>query len=339
MTMPSRWISSLVAGCWLVFVSSPVHGDDRIIDHEQPLMMGEGAAPTADTLDYQLWDAPGRSGESPTIVDQRETGRFIISRTNSDTWSVNERFSHLGIGEPIAVPLTNDTVPQDLWSVETGAAYNHLYNNGRQLGLNFSVGSDSDHPFYSIHETVFRVGANYRLPSGDHNAWLFFVNYSNNRYFLNNIPLPGVGYYFQACDNRLQGLIGFPFAALRYKPTPDWNAQLSIFGPRNVNAEIGRTIYGPLKAYTAFQWGFQEWFIADRQDYSDRLFYDRKRAALGLRSPLPGGFLFDVSGGRQFDQRFFVNDDSTYKDVPTEGLPAAWFVQTKLSYRFAVVQN
>ena len=71
---------------------------------------------------------------------------------------------------------------------------------------------------------------------------------------------------------------------------------MSIFGPRNVNAGDRTQNLWPLKAYTAFQWGFQEWFIADRPDYSNRLFYDRKRAALGLRSPLPGGFCSTCPG-------------------------------------------
>ena len=337
--MRNKLITSFVLGSIFCCLSSLGYADDRGLDRESPLMMGEGTAPSSDSVDYQLYDSPGRSGASPTMLDQRETGRFIISKTASDTWSVNERFSHLGIGEPIAIPQTNNTVPQDLWSIESGAAYHHLFSSGRQLGLNFGVGSDSDHPFYSLHETVFRVGANYRLPSGNHNAWIFSLNYSNNRHFFNGIPLPGVGYYFQAYDNRLQGIVGFPYVLLRYRPTPDWNAQFSIFGPRNVNAEIGRRIYGPLRAYTAFQWGSQEWLIADRQDYSNRLVFDRKRAALGLRTNLPYGLALDVSGGRQFDQRFFVNSSSSYSSVPTAGLSPNWFLQTKLSYRFAIHED
>jgi len=331
--MRLRLISILLLGSGIALSPWLIYADDRGVDREPPLMMGEGAAPTASALDYQMWGSPSESGGSPTMVDQRETGRFIVSKTASDTWSVNERFSHLGIGEPIMIPQINTAVPQDLWSIETGAGYNHLFNNGRTLGLNFTVGSDSDHPFYSIHETVFRGLASYRVPSGDHNAWLFSLSYSNNRHFFNGIPLPGVGYYFEAYDDRLQGLVGFPYIALRYRPTPNWSAQLSIFGPRNVNAEISRKLYGPLRGYTAFQWASQEWLIADRQDYSNRLFFDKKRASLGLRSPLPYGFLLDVSGGRQFDQRFFVNDSSSYSSVPTAGLPPSWFVQTRLSYR------
>ncbi len=331
-----KLIASVLLGSLGVCLSALGYADDRGLDRASPLMIGEGMVPSGDSVDYQLYDSPGRSGASPTMLDQRETGRFVVSKTASDTWSLSERFGHLGIGEPIAIPQTNTAVPQDLWSVESGVAYNHLLNSGRQWGLNFNVGSDSDHPFYSLHETVFRGGLYYRVPSGVHNAWLFSLTYSNNRHFFNGIPLPGIGYYFQAYDDRLQGVVGFPFIALRYRPTPDWNAQLSIFGPRNVNAEIGRKVYGPLRVYTAFQWGSQEWLIADRQDYSNRLVFDRKRAALGLRSPLPYGLVLDVSGGRQFDQRFFVNDSSSYSSVPTAGLSPTWFVQTKLSYRFAV---
>ena len=334
--MRHKRVVGILLGALCVSLLSSAYADDRGLDRTSPLMIGEGMAPSENAVDYQLVDSPGRSGASPTMLDQRETGRFIVSKTASDTWSVSERFGHLGIGEPIAIPETNTMVPQDLWSVETGAAYSHLFASGRALGLNFGIGSDSDHPFYSIHETIFRGGASYRLPSGEHNAWIFSLNYSNNRHFFNGIPLPGIGYYFQAYENRLQGIVGFPFIALRYKPAPDWIAQLSIFGPRNVNAEIGRKIYGPLRAYTAFQWGSQEWLLADRQDYSNRLVFDRKRAALGLRANLSHGLGLDVSGGRQFDQRFFVNNSSSYSSVPTAGLSPTWFVQTKLSYRFAI---
>jgi hypothetical protein len=196
------------------------------------------------------------------------------------------------------------------------------------------LGSDSDELFHSIHETTIRAGADYRLPAGVHNAWLFSLNYSNNRHFLNGIPLPGIGYYFEALDRRLQGLVGFPFLALRYRPTEDWTARLSLFGPRNLNVEIGRRLIRSIRAYTAFLWGSQEWEIANRQDTSNRLFFVRKRAAVGLRSPLPHGFILDVSGGREFDRRFFENDSSSYSSVPTIGLAPAWYGETRISWRF-----
>ena len=84
-----RRIALVILG---VCASSIGFADDRGQDRESPLMIGEGAAPTADAVDYQVYGSPGQSGGTPTMVDQRETGRFIVSKTASDTWSVSERF-------------------------------------------------------------------------------------------------------------------------------------------------------------------------------------------------------------------------------------------------------
>jgi|GEM_PF-1258306 hypothetical protein len=357
-SIPSRFtLSFLLGGLLLCLPSSGFAQEDRGADRTLPLALGEGLLPATNALEYSLTDIPGSSGGAPAIVDQRESGRFIVSKTASDIWNVSERFSHLGVGDDIVIP-SGMMVPGDLWSVEGGGGYNHYFSNGQSLGLNLDAGSDSDHPFYSIHETVFRGSITYRLPSatessadarqgfsggripsGAHNAWLFSVSYSNNRHFANNFPLPGVGYYFLAFNNRLEGLVGFPYIALHYRPAPGWNAQFSIFGPRNVNLEIGRKLNKFLRAYTAFQWQSQEWLIADRQNYDDRLFFDKKRVALGLRSPLPHRMAIDLSGGRQFDQRFFVNNTSSVQDVSFAGLTPAWFMEIKLSYRFVVPQE
>ena len=301
---------------------------------ESAFLAGESGYIGGNLLDYQFHDAPGSSGPSPAMTDDREMGRFIVSKSETDTWSVNERLGLFHVSPLGPIPGTTDTMPENLWSVNAGGAYAHRLEGGKSWGLNFGIGSDSDNLFNSIHETTFRAGANYRLPSGAHNAWLFSLNYSNNRHFFNGIPLPGVGYYFEALDRKLQGLVGFPFLALRYRPTEDWTGRIALFGPRNFNAEVSRRLIGRIHAYTAFLWGSQEWELANRQDTSNRLFFDRKRIALGVRSPLPYGLALDVSGGREFDRRFFENDSSSYKDVPTIGLAPAWYAETRISWRF-----
>src|ERR1035438_2980451 len=126
MVMRHKWIAFAAVGSFCFCLSSTGHADDRGLDRTSPLMMGEGGAPPSDTVDYQMVDSPGRAGASPTMLDQRETGRFIVSKSTSDTWSVTERLGHLGIGQAIAIPQSNDRVPQDLWSIESGVAYNRL---------------------------------------------------------------------------------------------------------------------------------------------------------------------------------------------------------------------
>jgi hypothetical protein len=285
------------------------------------------------SLDYSLSVVPGQSNGGPAMVDNTENARLIVAKTEKDTWSVSQRFGVFTVGDSLSIPGVQ-TVPNDLYTLEVGGGYSHKLGDRRDFSLNMSVGSDSDRLFNSIHETVFRGTASYRMPSGAENAWMFFLSYSNNRHFLNNIPLPGVAYAFKCDDKHLDGIVGFPFLALRWKPTVDWTGQLSLFGPRNLTTEVSRRVTASLRAYGVFQWNSQEWMTINRGDNSNRLFFDRKKVGLGLRSPLPHGLLVDVSGGRQFDQHFFINDASSYKDVPTAGLPPAWYIDVRLGWRW-----
>ncbi len=297
-----------------------------------------GISAQGNSLDYSLNVVPGQSNGGPAMVDNRENARFVVAKTDKDTWSVNQRFGVFTVGDSLSIPGVA-TVPGDLYTLEMGGGYSHRLGAGREIGLNANVGSDSDRLFNSIHETAFRVTASYRLPSREKNAWLFFLNYSNNRHFLNNVPLPGVAYSFVSERAHLDGMIGFPFLALRWQPTEDWTGQLSLFGPRNLTAEVSRRVAATLRGYSLFQWGSPEWMTINRSDTSNRLFFDRKKVGLGLRSPLPYGLLVDVSGGRQFDQHFFINDSSSYKDVPTAGLPPAWYIDIRLAWRFGAASK
>ena len=72
------------------------------------------------------------------------------------------------------------------------AAGTRSLGDRRGWGAGASVGSASDVPFHSIHETIFSAAARYEIPSKERNSWVFLLNYSNNRTFLNNVPLPGV---------------------------------------------------------------------------------------------------------------------------------------------------
>src|SRR4029077_5173237 len=175
---------------------------------------------------------------TPIITEHRENGQFIVSKNEKETWTVRERFSVLHLSAPVVIPQTNLSIPTQLWSLEGGFGYGRHLANGRSLGASYMTGSDSDRLFYTIHEPVFQANVSYRIPSGDRNAWLLFLSYSNNRHFLNNIPLPGFGYYFALPNRHLKGIIGFPFASLLYTPVERWSATASIFGPRRLRTEM-----------------------------------------------------------------------------------------------------
>jgi len=64
--------------------------------------------------------------------------------------------------------------------------------------------------------------------SAARNSWLLALSYSNNRPYLNNIPLPGFAYIIRG--DRFNAMIGFPFISADYRPDPDWDFRFSIAG-------------------------------------------------------------------------------------------------------------
>jgi hypothetical protein len=272
-------------------------------------------------------------------MENNEEGRVVVSTTPASIWSVHERFGHLGINAPIQIPQTGVAVPQSLWSLEGATRYGRRLDGDRSCGISLSVGSDSDRLFHSIHETIMQASADYRIPSGERNGWLFFLGYSNNRYFLNGVPLPGVSYMFRSESGKVQGIVGFPFFSLRYSPVPIWDARLSAFGPRRLNMDVGRRMRGMTRVHAGFDWGGQTWLRAGRTDNASRLSFERKRLYAGVETPLPYRMSLALSGGREFDRRFFETASAFSTGGATATLSPAWYLEAEVSWRFGAGGN
>ena len=294
------------------------------------MMPGPGGS--GDFMRYHFENAFGGAG-APAIIDHRLDMGIVVSSSTNDSWSVNERLGHFGLNAPVQISNGGPTVPQSLWTEQSGVQYARQMDGGRAWGASARVGSDSDRLFNSIHETALSLSVDAKVPSGERNAWMFFLNYSNNRYFLSGVPIPGVGYQFQTESGRLRGIVGFPFAALFWTPAPRWDARLSVFGPRRINADAGYRIAGPLRLHGGFDWGGQTWLRAGRADNADTLNFERKRLYAGIEAPLPLRLMLDLSGGRQFDQLFY-EDHAFSPNWPKATLRPDWYFSSALTWRF-----
>jgi hypothetical protein len=222
-------------------------------------------------------------------------------------------------------------VPRDLWDVETGAAYRRRLGARREWGTSAGIGSASDHPFHSGRELSLRATASCRLPSRERDSWILFLSFSNNRSFANNIPLPGAAYQLSVPDRGLDLLLGLPFLAANYRPSPDWAGRAALFGPDNLSAEWAWLGRRPWQVYAGFDWSQREWLRADRAARSDRLFYDSKKWSLGTR--LAGRRLrLDVSAGYESGRRFYEGLRAHSAGVPAAELKAAWGLGLKAGF-------
>jgi len=293
-----------------------------------------GAQPPGDSVEYQVHEAPAPRSPDPAILENHVRGSFLAHKTSSGAWSIQQSagWFHLS-GTPLISP-TGPAVPRDLWDIETGARYRHRLGERREWGLSASVGSASDDPFHSINETTFRVTGTYRIPSRRSNSWLFFLAYSNNRHFANRVPLPGAAYLLHAPDQGLDAVVGLPFLALNYRPTPDWSGRLRIFGPDNISAEWGYLGWKPLETYSGYDWSQRQWLRAGRADNSQRLFFDEKKWSLGVRFPVGHELHADLAALYEFDRRFYESVRAVHGGIPEADLNATWSFQAKLSAKW-----
>lgn len=227
------------------------------------------------------------------------------------------------------LPKANTVLPNRLYDLNIGPAYRYQFANGWTGGIAFMLGSASDKMFHSKDEFAFRADVYLRIPTVNKNAWVIFVDYSNNREYLRNIPIPGAGYWYEP-STKMQAFIGLPVAMLNYKLTEnltfesyyimvtDVKAKLSYTlipsFRANQNAQTDQFMAGKLTLYGEFQWNNELYTRADRERKKDRLFYYEKLLSAGINFRPFKYLSIDLSAGYCFDNFFFEGDDYNKKE-------------------------
>jgi len=204
-------------------------------------------------------------------------------------------------------PFRRDDFPDHLWDLRLDGTYRHKLDNGWIAGGHLSLGSPSDKPFASLDEVAVSASGFLRIPDGERNAWVFFLNYASNREFCPHIPLPGVAYQFEP-DENFSALLGLPYTSLRWKPIDTVIVDASYFIPRTVRTRVSYLPVETVRLYVGYDWTNQRYLRHDRQDDDDRLFYYEQRVKGGVRWDLTEWLYVDLNGGYAFDRMFFEGE-------------------------------
>jgi hypothetical protein len=192
------------------------------------------------------------------------------------------------------------------------------------------VGSASDQPFNNLNDMFVGVNAFLRVPSGEHNAWLFSLTYSP----LGEItfPIPMVAFLWRPSD-QFQANIGLPFA-LVYRPTEDWSFDFSYMLLRTVHARALYRLTPKVRLYTAFDWSNESYFLADRIDVNNRFYYYDMTLSAGALFPVARQLLFDVSAGYVFSRYYFQNHNSNDSNFDRVDVGAGPVLGVRAGMRF-----
>jgi hypothetical protein len=250
-------------------------------------------------------DQPGRR-----LNMEEHDLRFSAPIVQDETreWSLSAGLRVLDLHTGARLPDTAETFPDALYDVRVGTTYRFRLRDSWLAGMNLTVGSPSDRPFHSADEWSVQAAGFLKVPHGEHGAWVFLLQYANQREFLPHVPLPGIAYSWRPSD-RLHTIVGLPFASVRWKPADAVTLSGSYFIPRTVHLKAAWQCAPGTDLYLGFDWDHQTYFRAGRPDDDDRFFYYEKRVALGVRRELGRNVWVDVTGGYAFDRFFFEGED------------------------------
>jgi hypothetical protein len=206
------------------------------------------------------------------------------------------------------LPKEDIPLPGQLWEVRIGANYRGVVRGDWIWGVNASFGSASNEPFQAGDAFDGTLGGLLRIPHKEKNAWLFFLYFATNREFLNYVPLPGAGYWWEPSD-KFRAVVGVPFASLAYTPVEKLSLNLSYFPVRNIQAKASYRISWPLTVFAGFDWRNQRYFRADRDNNDERIFYYEKKVGGGLRLGATKQIALTLEGGWAFDRFYFEGED------------------------------
>lgn len=192
----------------------------------------------------------------------------------------------------------------NLAAVEFGLGYSRPLTPNSNWGLSAKFGSASDRIFSGPDVTATNITATWVRPKEDDGQWIWLLNYSNNRPFWNEIPLPGFAYIYSP-NSEFQGVFGFPFAFFQWKFRPNWGWNVVSVLPWHLKTSVSYDLL-PFTPITAgLDISHQTFFRAERADRAERIFFEERKLFIGLRSPLTKWLMADLEIGRAYQRRAF----------------------------------
>jgi hypothetical protein len=289
--------------------------------------------PTRASLGFSWLPAEPVHYQPTSLTEYREDFAIAapIWQNHTNEWSISTNVRAEEFNTRAILLDSQQSFPDQLVDVRFGTSFRHQFDNDWIAGIGGSFGSASNEPFHSINELTAGVNAFLRIPQGEHNAWLFTLNYSTNSQI--NVPIPGVAYLWVP-SQYFQAVIGFPFASVNYRPTDDLTLSASYALLTTFHARVTYRLWQPLKAYAALDFDNENYYLVPREDDRDRFFYYDKRVSAGLQYTFNQRTTLDFSGGYEFQRLYFQGQslsDRSFDRIEVEG---GAYLALKLLFRY-----
>jgi hypothetical protein len=257
-----------------------------------------------------------------------------LFQDSRDEAALSARLRYQHYDTQARLPDSGQRLPQELYDARAGLSYRHKFENQWTLGGSLTVGSASDQPFQSEDELIVTAIGMLRVPRGERDAWLFSITYASDADILGlrHVPVPGVAYAWRPSET-FRAVIGFPFTSAEYKPFKALTLEASYFPIRTVRARATYVIFAPLRVFIGFDSDHDNYYLADRGDVDDQLFYYEKRITGGMRFDLRYVGV-EVTGGYIFDRYYFQGERYSERNENRFDVENATFISGRASFRW-----
>lgn len=209
-----------------------------------------------------------------------------------------------------SLPANTLTTSDDFYDLQYGLRMSYKENDEKAWHLNSAYGSASNKPFESGDVSTLSVTLMRKQTLDLNNSWTFFLNYSNNRTFLNGIPLPGAAYNHVGDDLKHGWVLGFPFSLYWARPVEKVSTSFFILFPSTLRAQIGYMFQPRWQSNLKLQTGQDVFILANRQEKDVRFFYETKKLAVGLKRFLTLQNFFELELAKNFGRSIFNGKSS-----------------------------
>jgi len=250
-----------------------------------------------------------KSDDDFTLSKYEAEGRFRIIPGEVISPRVGFDFKFFDIGGHSSV-LPNQLTDE---SVALGAGI--LEKNGWIFAVKGGVGYAGSSPFsdgnafYGLFDFV--VGHEI-----DKNSQIGFVlDYDGNRSNYRDIPLPGFAYRFWTYKHQIQLAIGFPYNSIEFHPTTNTTFEAVYSIPDDLRIFASYEFIPHWSVFGSVSRTIDTFYSDATKDVTDRLFFQQRRAEMGVQFSPVKNLDFRLAAGYAWDQEFSVGFSASNTDL------------------------
>lgn len=302
---------------WIIFFISSFN----VLAQDMSFLLSPVAAPSQLAWEQSLAPQHNLKNQDSSTKVLNSTLRFGHTvKTEKLDYIIGGNYQHLD--------LDHKGILRDYYQYQLALGMRKNLSGNRFWFANITYGTASDKPFRNSDDDTF--SANYIQKVSE--KWFLVANYSNNRSFLNNIPLPGFFYIKDASRDKLT-ILGFPFIMLMRK-YQDFSFRYISLLPWKHDLRLSYNRAFWFQPYLAFKQEVTNFFRHDREEIDYRTFFVEKKMGLGMEIIPSKSLKLDFFAGHSFDRKIF--EAKNYSDKKQNKLLFAdsLFLESKLSYSF-----